>query len=350
MQLEAITQWRQFIAECFDDEEIQSSLLSYVEKLLAKKSVIIFEIDHLAKLLGIKNRILQQIIHDTPKFYYKFTIPKKSGGEREISAPYPILSMAQKWISDNLLARQSTHPAAMGFIKNKSIKDNATVHLNSKQILKLDLKDFFPSIGIKRVIAVFLGMGYTPKISYSLASLCCLNGVLPQGAPTSPALSNIIAKRLDYRIDGFARKNGLKYTRYADDIVLSGDKVDAAILSLLRKIIATEGFAINEKKTRFFKEYGQQIITGLSISGHKVTIPKAKRRFIRQELHYIKKYGLHDHMRQANIDDLIYEHRLSGYLQFWKSIEPDNDFVLQSIRLMRKMIPHTIESDSSEGK
>lgn len=349
MRIEDISQWRQFIIECFGDEEIQTSLISYVEKLLAKKSVIIFEVDHLAKLLGIKNVILRRMIHDTEAFYYKFTIPKKSGGEREISAPYPILLMAQNWIYHNLLACQPIHSAATGFIKNKSIKDNADVHLRSKYILKLDLENFFPSIGINRVIAVFLGMGYTPKLSYYLASLCCLNGVLPQGAPTSPALSNIISKRLDYRIDGFALKNGLKYTRYADDIVLSGDKIDAAILNLIQKIVDTEGFTIKEEKTRFYKERGQRIITGLSISGHKVTIPKVQRRAIRQELHYIKKYGLSDHMDRKNIDDVIHGYRLSGYLQFWRSIEPDNEFVLQSIESMRQIMPKLyIDNESPE--
>lgn len=222
------------------------------------------------------------------------------------------------------------------------------MHINSKHILKLDLKNFFPSIGIKRVIAVFHSMGYTPKMSYYLASLCCLNGTLPQGAPTSPSLSNIIAKRLDYRIAGFARKNGLKYTRYADDIVLSGEKIDVTILSFLRRIITAEGFTVKEEKTRFFKGYGQRIITGLSISSNKITIPRAQKRSIRQELYYIKKYGLRDHIERMNIDDVIYIYRIFGYLQFWKSIEPDNKFVLQSIALMKQIMSTCPNIDSTE--
>ena len=294
------------------------------------------------------------MINNPQSFYYKFSIPKKSGGKREICAPYPILLMAQHWINEHLLSRQPIHPAATGFIKGKSIKDNASAHLNSKNILKLDLENFFPSIPIKRVIAIFLGMGYTPKISYSLASLCCLNGVLPQGAPTSPALCNIIAKRLDYRINGFAQKNCLKYTRYADDIILSGDDVNAKTLSFLRKIIVTEGFTIKEEKTRFFKEYGQRIVTGLSISSPKITIPKEKRRALRQELHYIKKYGLRNHLEHVNINDVIYGYRISGYLQFWRSIEPDNEFVLQSIAFMQKKMvikksDSTTYDESSQG-
>lgn len=312
--------------------------MSYIKSLLTKKSVIILEIEHLAKLLGIKDDILKKMINGTGAFYYRFSIPKRSGGMREIAAPYPILMQAQRWINDNLLSIQPTHSAATGFISGKSIKDNAYIHLNSKNILKIDLKDFFPSIGINRVIAIFLGMGYTPRISYYLASLCCLNGVLPQGAPTSPTLSNLIAKRIDYRIHGFTTKNNLQYSRYADDIIISGDNVTPQIFAFIKKIITTEGFIINEDKVHFMKEHSQRIITGLSISNKKITVPKINRRTIRQELHYINIFGLKGHMERKKINDPIYGYRLLGYLQFWKSIEPENIYVQQSIDNLNKAL------------
>jgi RNA-directed DNA polymerase len=119
--------------------------------------------------------------------------------------------------------------------------------------LKLDLKDFFPSINLNRIIFVFKSLGYPNKIAFYLASICSYNESLPQGAPTSPILSNIIAKQLDKRLISLAKKYSLKFTRYADDLTFSGKKIPAKFIEYIKNIIEDEGFVVNESKTRLYK-------------------------------------------------------------------------------------------------
>lgn len=274
---------------------------------------------------------MARIVMNSDCFYYNFQIPKRKGGFREISAPYPLLLNAQKWIYHNILIKQPLHDSSKGFVRNVSITDNAKVHLNQKYLLKMDLQNFFPSIKINRVISIFRNLGYTKKISYYLAAICCLNGTLPQGAATSPSISNIIAKRLDFRLSGFAIKFNLRYTRYVDDITFSGNMIPIKLISYIRNIIEEEGFKINEKKTRRIGEKGQKIVTGISISSGKLTIPKSIKRQIRKNIHFIIKNGLFEHQKYINSYDPIYIERLLGYLFFWRSVEPENNYVKSSI-------------------
>lgn len=229
--------WKYYIDENIKEEKSQMSLYGYVERLIKSDTIVILDFEHLAKLIGIGYGIFTSIINSPSSFYYNFEIPKRNGGTRKISAPYPLLLSAQRWIYENILIKQLLHENCKGFIKDISIVDNARPHLNKKFLLKMDIKDFFPSIKINRVMSVFRVLGYTKKISYYLASICCSEGVLPQGAATSPYLSNIIAKRLDYRLNGLAKRFNLTYTRYADDLTFSGDNISIKIKEYIESIV-----------------------------------------------------------------------------------------------------------------
>lgn len=221
-------------------------------------------------------------------------------------------------------------------MKNISIVDNAKEHLNQTYLLKMDIENFFPSIKINRIISIFRNLGYTKKISYFLSSVCCLNQELPQGAATSPTLSNIIAKRLDYRLTGFADKFDLKYTRYADDFTFSGKLLPVRLISYIENIVKEEGFVVNPSKTKLLNENKQKIVTGISISSGKLTIPKKTKREVRKNVHHILSKGLFAHQEYINSRDPIYLERLLGYLYFWYSVEPENSFVLNSIEGLKK--------------
>jgi len=329
-QLE-INKWDEFISRSIKGEKNQRALSLYIEKLIINDAVVILDFNHLAMLLGIKGNILASIIAHTHSFYYNFEIPKRSGGTRSISAPYPVLLNSQRWIYDNILSKVIIHNNAKGFIKQISIADNARVHLNTNYVLKMDIENFFPSIKMNRIMSIFRNLGYTKKISYYLSSICCLNGVLPQGAATSPSLSNIIAKRMDARITGLASHFELNYTRYADDFTLSGKILPPKIIDYIENIVNQEGFSINKKKTNLIGREKQKIITGISISSGELKIPREKKREIRKNIHYVLKNGLIEHQKQINSFDPIYVERLLGYLFFWQSIEPDNEFVRSSI-------------------
>ena len=328
MDQELLHRWQLAINASSCTQKEKTMLLQYVTDILNREGVIIINASHLAQLIGLDENVLNQMINAPDRFYRSFSIPKRSGGERLISAPYPSLMMAQHWIYHTiLLPGNEVSESAMGFVPGKSISDNALAHLNGREILKMDIKDFFPSISIRRVLAVFKGMGYFHRIAYYLSALCCKDNHLPQGAPTSPILSNIIAKRLDYRLKNLAARFGLVYTRYADDMTFSGQHIPLKFISIVSEIVTDEGFQVNEDKTVIMREKQRKIITGVSVSSDKLCIPRAKKRWIRQQTYYIKRYGLRSHMRRNHIDDPFYDLRIKGYLAYWKSVEPDNPYL-----------------------
>ncbi len=253
------------------------------------------------------NRALTRVSH-----YKRFRIPKKSGGERQISAPMPRLKRAQYWILDNILARIPIHPAAHGFAPGRSILTNAKPHVGRTVVVNLDLKDFFPTLTWKRVKGKFLGLGYPETVATVLALICTepdvdeieLDGQrlylargprrLPQGAPTSPALTNLICWRLDKRLSGLAAKLGFTYTRYADDMTFSASGETAAKTSLLLnfvgEIVAAEGFTVHPDKTRVMRAKNRQEVTGLVVN-ERIGVPRDTLRRFRALLHQIEANG-----------------------------------------------------------
>jgi hypothetical protein len=201
--------------------------------------------------------------------YNYFRLRKKSGGVREIMVPDPELKNIQRWILCYILEKINLHDKCTGFRKNKSIKDNAGVHVNQEVILKVDLLRFFDTITRARVIGLFKSLGYHPNLSIDLAKLTTAEhrksywiglsedekslintntAILPQGAPTSPAIANIICRKLDLRFAQLGKKIGYKYSRYADDLTFSGKFNNLPSMNVIKKIIKEEGFFINEKK------------------------------------------------------------------------------------------------------
>lgn len=230
------------------------------------------------------------------------------------------------------------HPCSHGFISKKSIKTNASIHLGQSEIFKLDLMDFFPSIGLDRVVAVFRNFGYLPNVAFYLAALCCLNRRLPQGGAASPALSNIITRRLDARLYGLAKKFGLRYTRYADDIVMSGDRIPRKVMAVSRQIISEEGFRIRENKTRLYRGGRNVIITGLRVSGDELRVPRKFKREVRRDVHFICNKGYWDHINNRKLTKPFYAESVLGKLTFWRWIEPDDVFVQKYFDRFHKIV------------
>lgn len=323
--------WKSQLANHVNEHDLVNCVLPYIRAVVAKNLPVIIGINHLASMMQLDSDTLKSMVVSSHSFYHSFTIPKRKGGTRQIDAPYPSMIRAQQWIYHEILSKIAISPSATGFIPNHSIKDNASAHLCQECLLLLDVKDFFPSIKWHKVYAVFNHLGYPKNIAQYLASLCCLDCHAPQGAVTSPALSNVIARRLDARISGIAKKYEINYTRYADDMTFSGKRISRRFQSIISKIVEEDGFKINKEKTRFIKGKHQKIVTGVSISSDKLTVPKAKRREVRQHVYYIKKYGLAEHQKKIGNNDPIFLERLIGYLHFWHSIEPENVFVNNSL-------------------
>lgn len=204
--------------------------------------------------------------------YIDFSIPKKNGKLRHISSPIHELKIVQSCL--NLILQEKYHPtaAAMGFVPGRSVADNARVHMGQNYVYNIDVKDFFPSISQGRVFAMLQQSPYSfDKATASIiADLCCYKGVLPQGAPTSPILTNIICERLDWRLSKLAKRYNLKYSRYADDISFCGMvnvfHKDGRFVEELQHYIQKEGFTINPEKTRLNTIGDRQEVTGLTVN------------------------------------------------------------------------------------
>ncbi len=274
----------------------------------------------LAEALGVSIATLRWLAfhRDDATFihYRRFTIPKRDGSARAIWAPTPQLKAIQRWILREIVERLPVHGASHGFMPGRSIKSNASVHSGAEIVVKVDLKDFFPTVTLPRVKGIFRRAGYREQIATLLALLCTeaprevmeIKGkthfialgprALPQGAPTSPGLTNTLCLRLDRRLTGLAAKLGWRYTRYADDLTFSlpprknrneqPPKV-GALLGGIAKVAADEGFVVHPNKTRIARSGGRQQITGLVVNGEgPPRVPRALRRQVRAALHNLR--------------------------------------------------------------
>lgn len=324
-------QWEDYFHDIGIHSDLISKYVVYIQKMNASGIPVIFEFDHLAKLLGRQPDYLASVINAAEYHYRTFSIPKRKGGEREISSPYPALLECQQWILRNILSKIKTHKSAHGFISKRSIVTNAKPHLGAECLLKIDLEDFFPSIDLRCVIRVLQNCGYPNNVAFYLAKICCKNDRLPQGAATSPALSNIIAYGLDSRLSGLAKKFRLKYTRYADDITFSGERISVKTIQIIDEIIREQGFQTNQGKTHLCRSRGKRIVTGLSVANDILRVPREYKRKLKQEVFFILKYGYFSHAHHKRMREPFYLDSIYGKLQFWRSIESDNIFVNETI-------------------
>lgn len=246
---------------------------------------------------------------------YRAHTREREGREpRILHEPHPVLKFVQRRILERVLEQMDVHEAAHGFRKGRSIFTNAAAHTGQAVVVNLDLRDFFPSITFPRVAGLFVSSGFSRNVACRLAGLCCYRGVLPQGAPTSPAISNLICRRLDARLTGLMRRCGGTYTRYADDLTFSGPVAILSALPMVRRIVAAEGFAVAPEKTRIARSGARQMVTGLVVND-RVSVPRRVRRLLRAMVH-----------RAASepIADPALIRCLRGYLSFLKPAHPDD--------------------------
>lgn len=256
------------------DPRLLSFLVAYGQELVRRGMPVIFSVDHFARRQRISSRLVRWMAMNQSRYYDTFYIPKKTGVPRRIDAPKGRLLTMQRWIHRRVLARTELHPSATAFREGSSVVDNARPHAGKAVVVKMDLENFFPSIGNRRVRKEFQKLGYGYEVAALLANICTLNGCLPQGAPTSPGLSNLVGNKLDRRFAGLAKANGFSYTRYADDLVFSSnDKRLSKLIPLFREVVQEEGFRVNEGKVRIMRSGGRQKVTGLVVN-EKPNLPR----------------------------------------------------------------------------
>lgn len=309
-------------AENFSNEKIVS-LLNYAKNLYDKKLPIIYDNAHFSKLVGYKIEYIERAIKYTTHFYKHYYITKKNGGKRQISEPLPSLKEIQYWILKNILERLKINLFAKAYVKKRSLKYNAIFHKNKRVVLTIDIENFFGSIKKEKIYFWFTSLGYNDEVSETLSSICTLNGVLPQGSPTSPYLSNLIFQKNDEYIANFCKPRKINYTRYSDDLTFSGSFHIGGIINYVNAVLENDGFLINKDKLRTRARNQRQEVTGIVVN-HKLNTPIETRKKFRQSVYYIRKYGFESHVNHLKISKSNYIQHLIGIGNFICYVDPKN--------------------------
>lgn len=264
--------------------------------------------EEIATFLGVSKRELLKEIYGANR-YTSFEIPKRTGGMRQIDSPTGLTRDAQYKLLPLLIERHRPHPASHAFIEGRSVLTNARPHIGQRLVLNIDLKDFFPSINFGRIRGLFMARPFlmSPEAATICAQICCYRNGLPQGAPTSPILSNYIASALDRRLSRLAREHGLRYSRYADDITYSTSRSEfpeailrwsgepanapAIVGDAVQAAVEASGFEINEKKVRVQNRRVRQSVTGLTVNV-RPNVDRRRLGRIRAMIHAWEKFGL----------------------------------------------------------
>jgi len=234
--------------------------------------------------------------------YKIYKIKKKNGKYRTIYEPNSLLKHIQRQILVKILDNKAISKYAKAYHKGINLKDNAIPHLNKELILKLDIKDFFENISFIDVYNSCFSIEYFPKsVGMILTYLCTYDDYLMQGAPTSAYISNLVMKEFDEVLGLWCEENNISYTRYSDDMTFSGEFNPREVIVKVRKMLYKLGLELNNKKIHIIHKSSNQNVTGIVVN-EKVQVSAKYRKEIRQEIYYIRKFGLESHLKKRNID------------------------------------------------
>jgi RNA-directed DNA polymerase len=301
--------------------------------------------------LGLGAGELKKIWYYRGQMYQHFSIAKGPNKVRMISAPDGRLKFLQRKLADNLTELYRPRNPVHGFVAERSVKTNALAHMHRRFVVNIDLKDFFPTITQKRIEGMLASLGIDARVAEILARICCNNGHLPQGAPSSPVLSNMICFRLDKKLMGIAKEARCIYTRYADDITLSSHQPPTALFeaalpqagrfspdllsSKLCDAVHQNGFAINPNKAHYADRRSRRTVTGLKIN-ELLNVDRRYVRNIRAALHSVETLGIEDAEKKFH-DELGGRASLAahvrGKISFLAHIKGHSDPVVRSIAL-----------------
>ncbi|MFF2025900.1 reverse transcriptase family protein [Streptomyces sp. NPDC058171] len=320
----------------------------------------VLTLGHLAHRTGVSHPYLRDIVARDRDPYLSFQIKKRASiRARVISTPDPSLMHVQRWVLRNILNHVQSHPNSYAYRPGRSVLDCARKHLGAKWIVKLDFHNFFETVTESQVFRIFEGLGYEPLPSLELSRVCTryadhVNhlvlqnyianwgqyrvisayrkpylGFLPQGAPTSGALSNLVARKLDHRLSSIATGAGLVYTRYADDLIISaGDDFSRnkaqGIVGQFTREIARVGFTVHHRKTRIIPPGGRKLVLGLLVDGDEVRLSRDFRTRISSHVRGVEKFGLRAHCDHRGFSSLygLVGH-VSGLISHAESVSPE---------------------------
>ena len=286
-------------------------------------------IEELAEALGIDAAHLADLAATANSRYRYHTIPKANGTRRPLAEPGRDLKAIQRRLLDRVLNGVPLHPAATAYHRGASVVANASQHVGRSFVFSTDLVSFFPSVTEPRVKGLVLALGAPADVAPVIAKLTCFRGRLAQGAPSSPAIANLAARRLDLRIAGFCGRRGWHYTRYADDLTISGDgRFGQRDLDWVIRCVEQEGFEVNEPKTRLAQRHQAQVVTGVSVNG-RCRLPREQRRKLRAMFHQASD-------DPAALGDRVEE--LRGHLGWLRAVEPGSSDLAEYERVVAEVL------------
>ena len=356
------------LAQFTSDPGYKEALKQRFLEMQARQVPVIFSLMHLSVLSGVPWKRLRSIVNRErlKGDYLVYPKQKSSGGQRWICVPATQVRIVQNWIATHILSSPGAiahlNNASSAYAKNCSILRNAEQHAGSRWMVKIDIHDFFESVSERQVYRVFRRLGYPALLSFEMARICTRvappavdrfrkrdlkwrwnerkrgprpsvpynasqSGHLPQGAPTSPMLSNLISVKLDEQVTAIASELGGVYTRYADDLIVSfshGSRATCqAALQRIRRVLGDHGFVVNRKKTHILGPGARKTVTGLVVNDTQPRLKRQTKNHIEVALHYIETKGLIEHARfVGSKHPIAYLNHLSGLVEFARSIEP----------------------------
>lgn len=320
-------------------EENILKCLAYANPLLIRNFPVIYNTTNFAALVGYNKSYLKKAALFTSSYYRVFKIPKKDKNDfREIKEPLPSLKEIQLWILNNILYNEKPSKYAKAYIRKRNLQENVKFHVNKDKVLNLDFKNFFPSIKRSAVEGIFLSFGYSSNIANLLSKLCCLEECLPQGAPTSPYISNLYLKSFDDEVFAFCKSKNIRYTRYADDMTFSGDFDELEVINFIEKKVEGSPVELNSKKTKVMLRNQRQVVTGIVVND-KVQVPKKYRNKIRLEMYFIAKYGIAEHLVKSRNTKANYLKHLQGKIEYLLHFNPEDAEFLGYRTKLKELLP-----------
>jgi len=348
---------RNGLAAGYDGKYVEA-LVEAGRKVDAREVPVIYSLAHLARLANVRygdlHAVVSRVVSDGDFPYRNFTIRKRSGGRRWISVPAPALLSAQTWIAQRVLRDVPVHAAAYGYVHKKRapLVANAQRHLGASWLLHMDVQDFFSHISEVQVFHVFKDLQYPDLLAFEMARLCTrvtpnrkgarwvrgsvtgidsyrsrLVGSLPQGAPTSPALSNLVCRALDVQVEKIARSYKATYTRYADDLCFSVPQADRGVILALKRevdlVLRQNGFSSNSRKTRIVPPGARKVVTGIVVNGDRPSVPRELRDRIRMHLFYCRRRGIPEHCERKGFFSVLgFRDHLGGLIGYVRTVDP----------------------------
>lgn len=324
----------------FGTENAAEMVLDYKS---AQPLPFIYDTYQMADFLKVGRKELFYYTKNADTQYRPMKIQKKNGGVRCLYVPSRPLQAIQRKILREILIKLPISKYATAYAKGKTLMQNAVPHVGKHYLLKLDIMDFFGSIRFTQVYGTVFNTKYFPKqIGTMFTELCCREDVLPQGAATSPALSNLVMRNFDDSIGKWCAARGIAYTRYCDDMTFSANQPLFAVYRKVQSMLLEMGFVLHEKKTRFITPARRQNVTGLTVN-ERVSVSADYKRALRQEVYYALKFGLSDSLLHTGRTDFMdgctpnpteYAMHLIGRLHFVLQIEPENQWFRNALQAL----------------